>query len=432
MCPLAAVGSLVLTAAPAAPAALAGSPPQSVTAWVRHHATPLDTTDLARPLDDLAALRRSVGDAQIVGLGESVHGAAQELRLKARTVRLLVEQLGFRSIAWEDQWTTGVQVNEFLRTGTGDPDAIAGQLFGQWQTREVADLLQWLRDFNAGRADRDKVQFVGVEYFFTGLLAYQTVDAFVARTAPHRLAELRRHLVPITPKTAAISEHIETYQKVENKQPLIDHARQVRDVVAGLPHRPGDRTHALTLQHSRQIVSFYEHYALAFPDGLVLRDARAAENLRWWRDFTGDKIAYWAASPHTANAPDLRIAVPPEPDLVFPSAGSYLRRWFGHRYLSIGFTFDHGAVSLEPGVTATMPPPRPRWFEHPFGAARYDQFTLDLRQPAPPPVRRWLHGSITTRGLAHSGPGGHMTGGSLAQWFDVIVHCQEVTPALPI
>jgi hypothetical protein len=27
-------------------------------------------------------------------------------------------------------------------------------------------------------------------------------------------------------------------------------------------------------------------------DALVFRDARAAQNLRWWRDFSGDKFHY--------------------------------------------------------------------------------------------------------------------------------------------
>ena len=31
---------------------------------------------------------------------------------------------------------------------------------------------------------------------------------------------------------------------------------------SALPHRPGDRAHAVTLHHARQIVSFYEHFAL--------------------------------------------------------------------------------------------------------------------------------------------------------------------------
>ena len=33
----------------------------------------------------------------------------------------------------------------------------------------------------------------------------------------------------------------------------------------------------------------------------------------------------------------------------FPSVGSYLRRWYGPQYLSIGFTFDHGELRLGPG-----------------------------------------------------------------------------------
>jgi erythromycin esterase-like protein len=84
------------------PAADAGSRPQPVTGWVRHHATPLETVGPRRPLDDLAPHRRSIGDAEIVGLGESTHGAAEEITLKQRTLRLLVERLGFRSVAWEE------------------------------------------------------------------------------------------------------------------------------------------------------------------------------------------------------------------------------------------------------------------------------------------------------------------------------------------
>ncbi|MFI0450757.1 erythromycin esterase family protein [Actinomadura sp. 6N118] len=73
----------------------------------------------------------------------------------------------------------------------------------------------------------------------------------------------------------------------------------------------------------------------------------------------------------------------------FASAGSYLHRWYGQRYRSIGFTFDRGSASGEPGGPATpAPPPAPGWFEYPFGRVASEQFVLDLRADARPPYGR--------------------------------------------
>jgi len=101
--------------------------PDPVTGWVGHHAVPLDTVDPAAPLGDLGPLRRAIGDAEVVGLGESIHGAAEEETLKHRTLRLLVEDMGFRSVAWEEDWTTGLQIDRYIRTGEGDLDALMAQ-----------------------------------------------------------------------------------------------------------------------------------------------------------------------------------------------------------------------------------------------------------------------------------------------------------------
>lgn len=113
--------------------------------------------------------------------------------------------------------------------------------------------------------------------------------------------------------------------------------------------------------------------------------------------------------------------------MSLPSAGSYLRNWYGERYLSIGFTFDHGDVALEPGETIPLTPPAPDWFERPFGNVHLDQFALDLRATSPPAVRDWLDAPLTTRGLPDGGTDSSMTGGSPAQWFNLIVHCQTIT-----
>ena len=60
-------------------------------------AVPLRRTEPDAALDDLAPVARSFADSHIVGLGESSHGVTEELTVKHRVQRLLVEQLGFRS-----------------------------------------------------------------------------------------------------------------------------------------------------------------------------------------------------------------------------------------------------------------------------------------------------------------------------------------------
>lgn len=420
-------GTTMLAGATTATAAPAKEP---VTAWVGRHAEPLSTVDPAAPLTDLAPLRRSVGAASIVGLGESMHGTAEELTLKHRALRLLVERQGFRSIAWEEDWTLGRRIDAYIRTGRGDLDTLVSRMSPQWQNREVADVLRWLRDFNTGRTAGDKVRFVGVEFYLTPPQAYDDVAAYVARVAPDRLTELHSHLDPLQPPDDVnMYVYASRYDAVRNKRPFLRNAHAVRDLVASLHHRPGDRRHALALHTADQIVGFYEHYARSTPREPVYRDAHVAWNIRWWRAFTHDRMAYWTAIPHTANATDMHVTNTNEggADLRFPSAGSYLRRWYGPGYLSVAFTFDHGEVSGYP-ANVTMPPPTDGWFEQSFGGVGLRQFTLDLRRPAPPPVRRWLNAPIVTRGLPNFGSGSVMTGGTAAQWFDVVVHRQDVTP----
>lgn len=80
---------------------------------------------------------------------------------------------------------------------------------------------------------------------------------------------------------------------------------------------------------------------------------------------------------------------------------------------------------------APLPPPAPDWLERSFGQTGLSQFAVDLRTPAPPPVRSWLRSPVKTRGLLDRGSGSYMAGGTLAQWFDVIIHRQELTPAQP-
>ncbi|WP_165949388.1 erythromycin esterase family protein [Kribbella turkmenica] len=401
-------------------AAAGGSGVQSTAAvddpvarWIRRNAV---------PLDDVRQLRRSIGTARIVGLGEAVHNTAEITREKHRVLRYLVERMGFRSIAFEEDWSLCTQVNEYVRSGRGDLQAMIGRMSPAWRSRELADMIEYVRGYNAKR--RDKVFFAGVEYYSTRDLVYDAIDRYVARHAPGRLAELRRSLDPLRPGTTDMGQYVRWYWKeVGDKAPYISKARAVYDLVRRMPDQ-------VIVHHARQIVSFYEAFDRPDAEIPAFRDARAAENVRWVHRYGGDKVVYWAASAHTANAPGLRYVVPPMPDVTFQNAGSSLRRWYGDRYRILGFTFDSG-TTLGPMGPIDMPPASADWFEARLRAARSERFSLDLRRPANDAVRQWLRNPAKTRGYPEIGPASWMTGGSVAEWFDVLIHTRHVTAVTP-
>lgn len=401
-----------------------------VTRWANRHAVSVPAAD--RPGADLARLHRATRHARIVGLGEAAHNLAEITDLKRRAVEFLVTKRGFRSIAWEDDWTLGILVNDYIQGRRDDRDVLVGQLSPAWRTQEVADLLTWLREYN--RTHRDDVRFVGVEYFATRPLAYDAVDGYVAEHAPERLAEVREQLRMLEPEDDDMGAHLDWYtdpEQVEDQRPYVRNARRLHDLVASIPHRRGDLEHALALQHARQIRSWYVGFSLPVEDIFDHRDARAADNLRWWQRHTGDKIVYWAHAAHAADAPALTIT--PFPATPFASVGSFLDDWYGDRYVTVGYTFDRGSRVHQPGEPAQqLPPAADEWFEAPLGDVDRSQFVLDLDRRTPPAVQEWLRTTMLTRGYPEAGLSSTMSGGTLADWFDVLVHRQEVSPATPL
>jgi erythromycin esterase len=280
----------------------------------------------------------------------------------------------------------------------------------------------WLRRFNDTHADR--VQLAGAEYFATGPLAYEAVKAYVAEHHPERLPELVACYDLLQPDDEDMRAHLTAYMAVRDKTPYLDAAARQLDLVAGVEDE-------VVVHHARQIRYFYEGFSRPWEQIPAYRDARAAENIRWWQRFTGARVAYWAAGAHVANGPELTVTQPGQADTVFASAGSYLADWYGRAYVRVGFTYDRGTYRTEGGVV-DLPAAAPGWFEEPLGDVPSARFLLVLGGPAPHPVREWLDGPIETRGLPEAGPASTMHGGTLREWYDVVVHHQEVTPARPL
>ncbi|MFI1866117.1 erythromycin esterase family protein [Streptomyces jumonjinensis] len=110
----------------------------------------------------------------------------------------------------------------------------------------------------------------------------------------------------------------------------------------------------------------------------------------------------------------------------------------GVRYLSIGLTFGAGELATYTGAPAhRVPSPVPPLVESVLDDESAGDYLLNLRTDAPRQVADWLAQPTRSRliGPRHDprrDTDHHMAGGSLAEWFDVLVHRRHVTPARPL
>jgi erythromycin esterase len=131
-------------------------------AWLRAAIIPFETADAGRGFADLQPLRKLIGDARIVALGEATHGTSEFFGMKHRLTEFLVTELGFTLFAVEANMPEAYRVNEYVLTGKGDPkELLRGMYSWTWDTQEVLDMILWMRRFN--ESGKGRVQFLGFD-----------------------------------------------------------------------------------------------------------------------------------------------------------------------------------------------------------------------------------------------------------------------------
>lgn len=416
--------------------AAAETPTASVVEWIDRHGQPLVTTDPGAPLRDLRPLRQIVRGASVVGLGEATHGSHEQFRLKHRMVRYLVEEMGFRTVAFEDDFAGGVAIDRYVTTGEGDVRELVSSMSSPfWSADEILDLVEWMRSYNQTRSD-DPVRFLGTDVVQLRQSSFDAITDQVALVAPDRLGELDERIGPLRLRGSQW-EHMQWYEALpdDEQERLIATAAGLVDFLEALPAGADPTGHEYAVRHAGAIHGWYENY----DEQLGFRGEREefiADTILWWQGLTGDDVAYWAANAHTSSAPRLSYRYPGE-ELSGTMAGGHLEARLGRRYVAVASLFHQGAISSDytaPGPQA-IGPPRSGLLEATLGAASEPTYLLPVEGRGPATVRRWLHGESTMRVILPSYAEGDdsadftMTVPSLQDAFDALVFVRTTTPS---
>ena len=315
------------------------TPAASAVDWLQASTIPLSGTDPKLGLDDLEPLQAMIGSAHIVGLGEGPHGTREFFLMKHRILRYLVERMGFTYFAIEATSPESDDMNRYVLTGEGNPATLLSRLyFWTWDTQEVFDMVQWMREWNTTAPPDRRVHFVGVDIQSPGA-SMDSVSAFLNRVDPSQssflfdrykcLGAFRNH--GATP--ALTSRDVYAARDAATKAACAAGIREVYDLIATHDgYRAAEPDHyEAVLHHARLVQQFEAMISVAGTTALgAVRDAAMAENLGWVRDHAapGARIALWAHNGHVMRAPN--------------RMGSFLRTRYGSDYVPLGFLFGTG------------------------------------------------------------------------------------------
>ncbi len=117
--------------------------PPGVTAW--------RGPELDQPTDDLAPLWALIGNARVIGLGESIHTSGGYYATKERLIRALIEEHGVRWFAIESPRTRVEKLEAYVAHGPCDQSAreVLGRvIYPEFADDHTAALLRWICERN--------------------------------------------------------------------------------------------------------------------------------------------------------------------------------------------------------------------------------------------------------------------------------------------
>lgn len=315
---------------------------QEIDRELKKYTIELNSTDPKENFCEMGNLEEILKEQRIIGLGEATHGTREFFRLKNRILRFLVEELGFRLLALEANFTEMLEIDKYIRNHDGDPMPFSRQWI--WKTKEMLSIIEWLKDFNETRVPEDQVRFYGFDIQTARRSASFLVD-YLERVDPEYVNTVREHLDLLA------KQGLQLYKAGIEEAKLAPARRIVSDLRATMESRRSDylsksseplwefaSQHLTVLE---QATTFGEEVqgcdGLFNENALCFREKAMANNIEWVLDHEQtESIAIWAHNEHVNKIKTTSGGYNVE------SMGNHLANTFGDEYYAIAFEFGKG------------------------------------------------------------------------------------------
>jgi erythromycin esterase len=383
-------------------------------------ALPLELTD-----NELSFLDQ-LSFAKIVGLGEATHGTREFFRMKHRIFQYLVEHHNHKAFGFEADFAECIYLNNYVTKGEGDLlDLMKLYMhFWTWRTEEVQELLEWMKNYNMGKNDEEKIHYFGFDCQYTNLH-----PSLIREYLEPLLSSFWETASPILEQVKGLSSgdyggmSEEDYNTIKSQlESLEDQYTANKDqLVANSSTSEYEITKQLFRTFRQAFIVRYSSYG-GRNNNTNWRDFFMAENAQWIADFFGQdtKITLWAHNGHVAKNASWAM-------------GGNLYKSLNDLYQVVGFAFSQGKfTAVGQGSRAGMwvheitVEPRQNSVNILFHNAAHSNFAFHLDAiPAGSEWDNWLTGPVLFLSIGsvfNGNPFGYYWNSNLREHYNWIIY----------
>lgn len=356
--------------------------------------------------NDLQFLKRNIGQARVVQLGDQTHGDGATIYARGRLIRFLHEEMGFDVLAWESGFFTCEDMNEAIRSDVPIEQAIRQGLHPiSAQSGLLVPLFRYIRptfatDRPLWQTGLDIQDFLGDPQSFPAALRrlssrIDSVDRALALPAERQTFEA-------IVNTAGSNLKPTPSERLEREEAIA----RVRTRLKALPAEANSRTillldKALDNLSSLQELSMLDQNADP-PVWKLYRDKKLGENLLWLlnRYYRDQKIIVVVGGGHAAHNVGALYAHAEKSSFTdYRTMGDIVHEKLGRGVYTIQFAAYDGQFGGPFQRPRPLPPPRAGSLEDLWHRTGRQYAFLDLRSL---PANHWLRRPVFARPFAYT------------------------------